>query len=512
MNPIVKHERSKSLNFQNKKEEGERNKLIEKIAITLKMKLSKLFKYFNYEVRDLIIDLSRIIRLSNTPFEIYLREIEKSIIDKISKNNKQQQNDLNKNINLEAKKVNSPNHLNSNKLPNHKKNVKSFDNLKDRVGITMDLEKLKNKINNSHLLENKPSEKSTVKLEEIKIKKEDEWAKLAKYNYNKYEEELHNTKIKEEEKKKQMREILAKQILEKQSFFHKEKEIEKNNFQKYQEILIKQDLNEKLKIEKIKNKIKNEKEIRDKIIIESNLIKKKEEEIENREELIFLENLKKNKDLEEEKINKKKIQERDMYKRMISENDSRLTQKREEKKKEELENVKALNEYSKLIEKQEADRINQNQMRLDRTKNLIEKFGESIKIDEHKLKIKEEKQFMKELREKDLREFQKDKEEKERKKLLNIQLKNTLDRQIKEKKVIMNDLINQDRKYDKEIISELEKYNTEKDKILNEHREKAKKYNEDLTLQVNEKIKYKIPSMDEKEKLINKIDEILNNK
>ena len=78
MNPIVKHERSKSLNFQNKKEEGERNKLIEKIAITLKMKLSKLFKYFNYEVRDLIIDLSRIVRLSNTPFEIYLREIEKS--------------------------------------------------------------------------------------------------------------------------------------------------------------------------------------------------------------------------------------------------------------------------------------------------------------------------------------------------------------------------------------------------------------------------------------------------
>ena len=42
MNPIVKHERSKSLNFQNKKEEGERNKLIEKIAITLKMKLSNI--------------------------------------------------------------------------------------------------------------------------------------------------------------------------------------------------------------------------------------------------------------------------------------------------------------------------------------------------------------------------------------------------------------------------------------------------------------------------------------
>ena len=108
-----------------------------------------------------------------------------------------------------------------------KRNVKSVINRK--INNTIELDSKNNKIIQLNTIEaNKPylSEKPSAKLEEIMVKREDEWAKLANHNFNKYQEELQKNRIKEEEKKKQMRENLGKQILEKTSAIQKEKEME----------------------------------------------------------------------------------------------------------------------------------------------------------------------------------------------------------------------------------------------------------------------------------------------
>ena len=168
-----------------------------------------------------------------------------------------------------------------------------------------------------------------------------------------------------------------------------------------------------------------------------------------------------------------------------------------------------MEDYSKLIEKQEAERLNHKQGRLDRMKNLVEKFGDSNKVDENVIRIGEEKRFLKEFKDREKKDLEKEKEDKEKKRLLNIDIKSTLDKQINDKKAMFIEIKNHDKVYEKELHTQLYKYNIERDQKINDVRERTKKYKEELTIQVNEKSKYKTPSMDEKERLINRIDEIL---
>jgi len=166
------------------------------------------------------------------------------------------------------------------------------------------------------------------------------------------------------------------------------------------------------KIEDTLFKIKNEKEIRDRIVVDSKKIKKKEEETVVKDDKNFLERIKNDMMTEEDKINKKKEGEKEMYKRLIVENEQRLKLKREEKVKEKSDNIKALDEYSKLIEKQDIDRLAQKQNRLDRVKHLMDKFGEAIKVDETSVKLREDRRYLKEIEEKERKQIESEKNRK----------------------------------------------------------------------------------------------------
>ena len=65
----------------------------------------------------------------------------------------------------------------------------------------------------------------------------------------------------------------------------------------------------------------------------------------------------------------------------------------EENQKEKLENIRDLEDYSKIINKQEVDRLNQKQIWLNKMNNIMENYTQSIKIDENKIKINEENFF-----------------------------------------------------------------------------------------------------------------------
>jgi hypothetical protein len=518
-NSRSQNDRNKSVNARFKKDnEEERKKLIERLAITLKMKYGKLFKENNYEIRNLITDLNEIVKLNDSPYETYLIQIEKLILVKVNNKHSLINDQNNKILATDMKKINS---LIKEPIPSENKQIKkgqifkksgkSLINLKSKVSNTLDTDNtyVRQIIDSTVEDKNWESEKLANRLEKIKIKKDDEWAKLANYNYNKYQEELHKTKLKEEEKKKQMRENLARQILEKQSFTQKEKDYEQDFLKRQKEILSQQDMKEKIKHDEILNKIKNEKEIRDRIVNESHKLKKKAEELAENEEKKFLDKIKKDMVSEEEKLHKKKKEEKEMYKNLIKENEERLKFKKEEKEKEKLENMKAIENFAKLIDKQDQDRLNQQKSRIDKINSFMDKFGEGIKNDEQATKLREEKRFLREIQENEKRQVEKEKEEKEKKRLLNLQIKNTLDQQINEKKNTNQELKNLDKKYEKDILTQLNKYDIEKkQKALNE-KERSKKYKEELINQVKEKTKYQAPSMNDQERLMNRIDEIV---
>lgn len=73
-------------------QEIKRKKLIEKIAITLKLQHNKLFTENKYFVKNLISDLKEIIRLDDiyfTSFETFYSKVEQMILRKFTKNEKQ---------------------------------------------------------------------------------------------------------------------------------------------------------------------------------------------------------------------------------------------------------------------------------------------------------------------------------------------------------------------------------------------------------------------------------------
>lgn len=520
-NTRTHNDRNKSVNPRFKKDnEEERKKLIEKLAITLKMKYGKLFKENNYDIRQLITDLNEIVKLNDYPYESYLIQIEKLILSKVSNKHSLNNDHTSKILVTDMKKINSmikepfpsENKQDSNKKGKiFKKSGKSLINLKSKVSNTLDIDSNYSRQIVDSNLEDKTyeSDKLSNRLEKIKIKKEDEWAKLANYNYNKYQEELQNTKLKEEEKKKIMRENLAKQILEKQSFTQKEKDLEQDFLKKQKEILSIQEVKEKLKQDEIMYKIKQEKEIRDKIVNESNKLKKRVEEREENEEKKFLDKIKKDMISEEEKFTRKKKEEREMYKKLIKENEERLKIKKEEKEKERVDNLKALENFSKLIEKQDQDRVNQQKTRLNKISALMDKFGEGIRTDEQAVKIREERRYLKEIEENEKRQLEKEKEEKDKRRLLNLQVKSTLDQQINEKKNNFQELKHLDKQYEREILTQLSKYDMERKQKALDDKERTKKYKEELTNQVKEKVKFQVPVMNDQERLMNRIDDIM---
>jgi len=71
--------------------EMKRKKLIEKIAISLKLQHNLLFVHHNYSIKDLILDLKEIVSiedLNNTNYDSLFSRVEQIILEKFSKTNK----------------------------------------------------------------------------------------------------------------------------------------------------------------------------------------------------------------------------------------------------------------------------------------------------------------------------------------------------------------------------------------------------------------------------------------
>ena len=143
--------------------------------------------------------------------------------------------------------------------------------------------------------------------------------------------------------------------------------------------------------------------INSKIIIETQELKNQRIKTDKIKDKIILEKIKHDLVNEEERLLAKKKSEREMYLNTIKENELKAEMKKRGKELEKLENKKALDEYTNLIEKQEIERLKNMQNKIVRFNNDFEMQDYNARKQEELQKRFEENKFLKEKEELEIR-------------------------------------------------------------------------------------------------------------
>jgi len=333
-----------------------------------------------------------------------------------------------------------------------------------------------------------------------KSKREDDWIKIDNVLLERHRNENKKLMIKAQENKRKFRESLSKQIEEKNMVLNKEKEYEDKCLNKHQEVLMNYDLKEKLKNQLTKDKIKKEREIRDGMVQTSLKIK----DIAKKEELNFdkkiLSLIKNDIIADQNKLLKKREEEKLIYRKLIEENESNKKIKKENFDKEKLDSHRANINNMKEMERKEIERKLENNQRLEKIQSFMDKFGETVKVDEKKLNYLQELKFLKQVSEKENREKENEKAEMNKKKHLLKEMKITLDQQVQDKKDFSRSLRDFDISYGKNVLIDVGKFNKEKEEKFKNQREGVLTFKKNLEVQLNEKEKNKQKVMDDREK------------
>jgi hypothetical protein len=456
-------------------------RLIEKLAITLKLKYYNFFKKNNYSVKQMISDLTEEVKNSHSSkanFDRFLNYIEKAILAKVSRG-----------LTKKTKSTTDINNRIDNKTCNENEGRSSALLVNDK---------------SEYRSEGRIIPKRRKLVEENSIKKQDEWCKIALYYNQLHNEELIRAKEVEKEKKLKLRAYLSAQLNEKTKSAEKIRENEDKYLKEKEAVLKQYDDKEREKINEYKRKVSKENEARDRIKTESLKFRERIRINELIEDKKFVENNNRKLVEEELKIKTKKDQEKETYRRIIKENEFNLKIKREAKVKEVQDNKKYVLDMMKLLEKQEEDREHERVSRLDKIRKSVEKNSNYIKVDEKAMNLLEEKEYLKQLEEKDKKEEIKEKNDKIRLIQLNEENKKVLDNQIQEKRKMAQTMRDLDRTYGKSIMNDIKLYKEENVRKSQKEHEKLNLYKVELENQIMAKTNYKESFMDDKERLYNK--------
>ncbi len=220
----------------------------------------------------------------------------------------------------------------------------------------------------------------------------DEWNAIVAYNKKLYEEEQRQNKLKDLEIKRRIREDLDNQIRQKLKRNHEENM--KN--QEYDEIIMKHcdylDDMEKKRQQEMKDRIMKEKENRDSQLKEE----KKRKKIELMNEKKYDKQIVKNiiNDIEREKQTqlKKRMEEKELLQKTLKENELNRLRQIENIKNEKLDDIKATQEYGKILDRQEQERVEYFKRIERNANNFINKMADTVLGDiEKKNKDEEER-------------------------------------------------------------------------------------------------------------------------
>src|SRR5688572_18862028 len=138
------------------------------------------------------------------------------------------------------------------------------------------------------------------------------------------------------------------------------------------------DTREKMKDDERKTRTMMEKLSRDKQLHEENMRKKMEKRSEKEMDALLVRKIKEELDNEQNQQVQKKLNERERLLRVMVENDENKKKVMGDAEVEKQLDIKAQQEYSRLIEKQEADRERELQERENRAKKLMGMMADTV--------------------------------------------------------------------------------------------------------------------------------------
>jgi hypothetical protein len=339
----------------------------------------------------------------------------------------------------------------------------------------------------------------------IDYNEDKDWDAILKFNGDLYQEELRQEDEKKRQQKTFIKSELDKQLEEKKKIRSKEigelgayndlqkryvnsldnKEKEKElNFRK-QKVSEKERLDSQLREEKRRRLLmEQDDKIREKTLVEKNKI-----------------------ELDEEKSSyiKKKQIEREYHKKMMEENEENKRRQSEKLKLQKEQETRDLEQYAKVLEQQEADRVEEIKGRERKTQELMNRMADTVIKENDKKKEQEEKKILRYQQEKEEQERLDEEERLKRVKDTQKEMRAYLDRQTAEKvekvKLEKQDNAKLAAVWNKEVNMFAEEEKNIKQKVLNVNKQHADYLKEQMS---SNKKKVKKEIMNREEYLMNK--------
>ena len=233
---------------------------------------------------------------------------------------------------------------------------------------------------NGHGMDNAElmSVQSRTKSSYSNLNEDDEWEAIQNFNIMLHYEEQKQTMLREQERKRLIKEELDRQVREK----NKRKKREVLEDQEYEEVQKKHlellSDKEKERMRETHNKVLHEKRNRDQQMQEEKLRKRMNEKQEFDQEKQVVERL--HNEMEEERRHaaEKRRQERDYLQTMLHENELQKKYQQDEQEKERLEDIKAQEAYNRMLEQQEKDRAKEIADREKRAQEFMGRMADTV--------------------------------------------------------------------------------------------------------------------------------------
>lgn len=226
------------------------------------------------------------------------------------------------------------------------------------------------------------------------LNEDDEWTAIMNFNTVLHFEEQKQAMLREQERKRLIKEELDRQVRDKNA--RKRREQDEDNLydnlqQKHLQLL---DEKEKERQAEIGAKINREKNSRDQQLKEEKRRKRHEERDEMAQEQAIVTKLKDEMNQERQMLLEKRAQERDYLQRMLEENEKHKANMKQQEERERLQDVAAQDAYTKMLEQQEKDRLNEIDRREKRAQEFMGRMADTV-LKEMDMKQKEEEDKIK---------------------------------------------------------------------------------------------------------------------
>ena len=333
---------------------------------------------------------------------------------------------------------------------------------------------------------------------------DDEWATLLKYDAELFKKEKELEFQRNLEMKKKVKEELDRQILEKKRLQKYEDEDERAYAGALENQIKNYDFREKKKEDERKAKIMNEKYSRDKQLRDENIRKRQEQKAEKQMDELLVRKIKEEMEEQARVAAQRKEEERFHLRKVLRENEDYKKRLAEEAKREKDADIRAQQEYTRLVEQMEQKRAAEFKAREDRAKKLMSMMADTVIKDQKEQILEEERKLLRYHQERENRETQ---EERRRLEMQNQQKKEMrafLDKQKHEKELRRQEEEAFNRKQAELWKKDTDDYNNQEKLKMDTIRDINKKNAEFLKQQIENERRKKGRKMDIQEALLNK--------